>query len=133
MLEKIATASLVAGASATAATAASVDSSLWFIPVIVACAAAVFARITAIFAGSQKKKKVWAYELSLICSCVILSGALAVDKEWTIGMAAMYGGGIGALGSGLNSFLKSFAVKMLTSFAASLTAVVSPPPDDPKA
>lgn len=130
MLERLASAGVLISASASAASVtATVDPSpiAIFAPVLVACVAACFARFIAIFGPQHRKKKEWRYETAIIGLCVLVSGALAYDHAWTVGMSAMYGGGIGGIGAGMKPILEGVVRGVITSWASAM----NPPPPSP--
>lgn len=129
MIDKLVSASVIVGASVSAASvsSASNDSMVSLIASIaVACVAATLTRATSIFGPTAKKNKVWTYELSLLFFCVLLSGALAYENSWTVGQSAKYGGGIGFIGAGIKPLLEGLVKAVFGTLAASWSK------DDPK-
>ncbi len=129
MIDKLASAGVLIGASASAASVTSATPSpiALIAPVVVACLAACFARFVSIFGPTSRKKKEWRYEVAVIGLCVLTSGALAYDHGWSVGLATLYGGGIGFIGAGLKPILESMFKTFVAGIAASVT------PTDPKA
>jgi len=129
MIDKLVSASVIVGASVSAASVsgASPDSIVSLIASIaVACVAATLSRATVIFNPASNKNKVWTYELSLLFFCVLLSGALAYENSWSVGQSTTYGGGIGFIGAGIKPFCEALVKTMFGNLAASWSK------DDPK-
>jgi hypothetical protein len=123
----------IGGASLAAVSVSASDGSTIGIiaPIVVACSGASFARAMVIWGPRKGRRKTqWIFELAVTALTVLIAGTLATELHWSIGTAAMYGGGIGFIGEGLNSLLKNFALEALRSLASSILKVLPGGSDD---